>query len=81
MGALCWVPPQEEEEEEGEVLSGASVLEPLLDQTGCCLSCQRRDDTLMILVTRASVCVCLCVPVLTHSEDQVKVVQTASNHC
>ncbi len=65
MGALCWVLPleedeetleeEEEEEEGGEVFPGVGLLEwlvGLLDEATCCLSCQRPDDSLVLLVNR-----------------------------
>lgn len=57
MGALCWVLPLEEdeemleeegEEEDEEVFAG--LVERLLGEATCCLSCQRRDDGLVLLV-------------------------------
>ncbi len=66
MGALCWVLPleedeemlEEEDEEGGEVFPGVRLAEQmvgLLHEASCCLSCQRPDDSLVLLVNRVRV--------------------------
>ena len=68
MGALCWVLPleedeemleeegEEEEDEDEEVFAG--LVERLLCEATCCLSCKRRDDGLVLLVNTCRSVLC-----------------------
>lgn len=60
VGALCWVLPLEEEEQQaGEESPGGGEGE--LKEVSCCLYCRWPDDGAALLVTRAYVCLCVSV--------------------